>query len=116
PFVVGVQEGQVGSGRFRDAAVPGRSGTSVLLSQEADARVAVSHHQVAAGVRGAVVHDDDLVVGERLGAYRVEGSPNVRGLVVERDDNRYLHVRTAGSKARNRGVPSATPRGLLSGA
>jgi hypothetical protein len=91
PLVVCVEEGQQLAARLFNPAVARGARPGVRLADEADARVAVFFDEARPFVRRAVVHDHDLEVAEGLRRGRIQGAPDVRLLVVERDDDGDAH-------------------------
>jgi hypothetical protein len=64
-----------------------------LLAEEADARIRELLHDRGAAVGRAVVHDDELKIGERLFENRPDGRIDIAGLIVERHHHGYRRRR-----------------------
>ena len=91
--VVGIDEEQVTTpGRF-DADIAGRTDPAVGFADDPDAVVAVgiAVADCRRGVAAAVVHQQQLEVGEPLGKQAVQALGQVSLHVIDRDDDGYEH-------------------------
>jgi hypothetical protein len=92
--VVGVEHEHDAARRGLDAGVESRRMTAILLEHRDDT-IAVSRDDLARAIGRAVVDDDDLDVGVRLGERAVDRLRQERRVVVAREDDRRPHASSA---------------------
>src|SRR5207248_4721144 len=80
--VVAGHEGDVAAAAGRQGAVGGDAWPAVLLADRDDPRVGERPHDVRGAVGRAVVHDDDLEVGDRLVEDAADGLGDVFLVVI----------------------------------
>ena len=96
--VVGVEEREVASARHVQSGVAGGALALVRLMDNAHAPVECGHavEQASRAVGGAVVHADELEVGQRLSQHAFHALSDMAGAVVRRhddgDDGGVAHV------------------------
>ncbi len=97
PGIVGIEEKTPVAGRELDPLAQGAELAAVGLAVQAEIgdRLLERADALAGIVRGAVVHDDDFMRGERLGVGAGDGFGHEAAVVVVVDDDADLHERRA---------------------
>ena len=96
PFIVGIQERNQLSSRFRNPSIASSPDALIRLDDHAHPGIRNAPHNVSAAIRGPVVNYVDLKILNRLAQDGFNASTDVEPLIVERNDYREQWHRDLG--------------------